>query len=816
MRVDPVLAVACALLLGSVAPVAAVPVFLAACGAVAVLRGRLTALTWACCALALGVAALRSSSAARDFEAALEGTRVALGAPARCSGVARVESSPVRRNDSYGFIAAFESLDCDGRALPKVRARLYGGPAAARRGDHLDVVVQIGTVELFRNADLADPTPYAARAGVTASGSILAAAELTRAAGIGPLVDRARAHARSRIDATFVPLAAPLARALVLGENDLTDEDDSAFRASGLSHLLAVSGTHLVFAVLGVVQALSAVLRRVESLAARHDVARFSAAFGAVLAPLYADFAGGSGSARRAAFMLSIGLGARAFGRAGNATRAFALSIVLGALLDPLVGFDVSFLLSVAATSGLLSLGRLLSERLVNGRRNVVVRTAAASLAATLSAMAPCAPLLAMLGPSLTIAGIFANVLAAPFGEVVALPLCLAHAIVFFAPLERGVGLVASGALLVVRALARASAAATYLAVPVPPPSAWQMAALGIGALGAAFSVASRGVPALARSRWFRAAWLGATALALVVLERAAMRAGRPAALRVTVLDVGQGDANLVDFPDGTLMLVDGGGFVGSPVDPGARVILPLLRARRRDRIDIAVLSHPHPDHYLGLATVTAAVPVGELWDTGQGRAQGAGPEYHAMLAALAARGVPLMGPGELCAGPRRFGRATVTVLSPCPTFDPAIGANDNSFVLKLVLGEKAALLTGDAEHEAEERLLSSRAPLEAELLKTGHHGSRTSTSEAFLRATRPRFATLSCGIRNRFGHPHPEVLENLARAGVPALRSDLYGSIEWRTDGGASSLRTFSGAPFAARAARADPTGRFRDLAFW
>jgi competence protein ComEC len=471
------------------------------------------------------------------------------------------------------------------------------------------------------------------------------------------------------------------------------------------------------------------------------------------------------------------------------------------------VGFDISFLLSVAATGGLLSLGRLLSARLVQPRHPAVVRGAAASLAATLSAMAPCAPLLAVLGPSITIAGIFANVVAAPFGEVVALPLCLAHAIVFFAPLEHGIGLVASGALLVVRALARASAAATYLAVPVPPPSAWQFVALAVGTLGAASCKVERS------GRTLRLAWLGATAAALFVLERAAIYAGHPrGVLRITVLDVGQGDATLVDLPDGSLMLVDGGGFVGSPVDPGARVILPVLRERRRDRIDVAVLSHPHPDHYLGLATTIASVQTGELWDTGQGRAQGAGPEYHGMLRVLAARGTPVRSPAELCASPRFYGAAEVVTLSPCPAFDAGLGANDNSFVLRVRLGNTAALLTGDAEHEAEQRLLASGATLEADLLKTGHHGSRTSTSPAFLRATRPRYATLSCGIRNRFGHPHQETLETLARAGVPALRSDLFGSVQWRADGRMTTLRTFSGAPFAARA----KDGCLQDLSFW
>jgi competence protein ComEC len=784
VRVDPVLAVAFALLVGSIAPTAPLSSLAFVLGAGAVVGRRLSARTWAVVALTLALAAVRSVRETASFEGRLEATRIALGPPSRCFGVGRVESSPVRRNGAFGFVAAFESIECEGKRLGPTRVRLYGGPEDLVRADSVELTTQIATVELFRNAELPDPTPPAARADVTASGSVLAAVPLHRGSGLAAAIDRLRARARIKIDRTFVPLAAPLARALVLGENDLSVDDGDAFRASGLSHLLAVSGTHLVFAVLGIVHALGALLARVERLAARRDVGRLAAAFGVLLAPLYADFAGGSGSAQRAAWMLVVGLGARALGRRPRATRAFALSIFVGAAFDPLLGFDVSFVLSVAATGGLLALGRPLAARVVPKDGNAVVRGALQSLVATLSAMAPCAPLLATLGPTITVAGIFANVVAAPFGEIVALPLCLVHVVAVPDALAHGIALVASGSLLVVRFLARSSAAMTLLAVPVPPPGAFHFVVLGIGGVGAM----------LAASGWRRRTWLVSASLAVILVEAAAVRAGHPhGVLRVTVLDVGQGDSTLVDFPDGSLMLVDGGGFVGSPVDPGARVILPLLRVRRRARIDVAVLSHPHPDHYLGLATTLHAADVGELWDTGQGRAQGAGPEYHAMLAELATRHVPVRGPEALCYHARSFGKATVTTLSPCPSFDPVLGANDNSFVLRVRYGERAALLVGDAEHETEERLLGSGVALRADLLKGGHHGSRTSTSPEWLSAVQPAFVTLSCGVRNRFGHPHPMTLETLRRAGVPALRTDRYGSVEWTTDGHRQDARVFA-----------------------
>lgn len=787
MRIDVVLVLSCAAALGGLVVAAPLPALLFGACAV-VLLGRAMPL-WAVIAavLVFALSAYRAVSVVPAFERELFAVRARLGPPRRCSGAGVVETSPALRGGALAYVVQFDSVECEGRDIGAARVRLRDGPSTLARGDRVEVVAQLASVELFRNAELADPTPVAARAGVTLSGAALSADIVRASRGLPAWIDRARAHARGAIDATFAGAAAPMARALVLGENDLSEDDGTAFRASGLAHLLAVSGTHLVFAVLGLVRALAFVLVRVEALAARRDVGRFAALVGAVLAPLYADFAGGSGSAWRAAWMLSIGLGARAVGRRPIAVRSFALSIAVGVVCDPLVALDVSFVLSAAATAGLLCLGQPISARLVPEDAGLLRRAVVGSTVATVSAMVPCTPILATLGSRLTVAGIVANVLAVPFGELVSLPLCLVHVIVPAGALSRGIALVASGALLVVRWLARTSAAATWLSVPVPSPGAAHFVVLGVGALGALLAGweldASRRPPAATYAR--RAGFIGGALVGLAVAEVAARRSGAPhAVLRMTVLDVGQGDSTLIDLPDGELVLVDGGGFVGSPVDPGKSVLLPLLRERRRTRIDIAILTHPHPDHYIGLATALRAIDVGEFWDTGQGREQGAGPEYTGMIADLTRRGVPIRGPRELCSGVQSLGGAAVRVLAPCPSFDPSAGANDNSFVVHLRFGRRAVLLTGDAERDAEEKLLELGTALGADVLKVGHHGSRTSTSRALLAAVKPSLATISCGVRNRFGHPFPGTLATLEAAGARALRTDVAGSIEIVTDG--------------------------------
>jgi competence protein ComEC len=160
----------------------------------------------------------------------------------------------------------------------------------------------------------------------------------------------------------------------------------------------------------------------------------------------------------------------------------------------------------------------------------------------------------------------------------------------------------------------------------------------------------------------------------------------------------------------------------------------------------------------------------------------------------MRARAVPVRRPGELCGKPRHFGRATVTVLAPCPDFVAGANPNDNSLVLRIAFGQRSVLLVGDAEAAEEGRLLEQhRGRLSADLLKVGHHGSSTSSSADFLHEVRPDLATVSCGVRNRFGHPHPDALARLLAVGALPLRLDRVGSVAWRTDGQRVRATAFS-----------------------
>lgn len=731
------------------------------------------------------VGAARGRAQTQHAEALYDRAVSILPAPSRCFGSGTVMSSPIVRGSVVQTdIELDRDATCNDVPLGQpMRVRIHGAPESLGRGDRVEVAATLSPVYLFRNIGTGDARPAIARSGVAASGGAEDVHVVSTGSGMGHLVDRARAHVRSRITQSYHPAAEALGRALVLGETDLAADDDAAFRVTGLSHLLAVSGTHLVIVVLGFSAALRALLLRIPAFAERTHVDRWVVGAAIPVAWLYADFAGGGGSVNRAAAMLTAAMLARALGRRASSGRAFAFALVVGALLDPLAIFDVSFTLSAGATLGLLGLSRPL-VRLMGGspsegagilRRGWAV--IAQALGTTLGASLACAPILATMAPTLPIVGLAANVIAAPLGEVFALPMCFAHAALAFAPtLERGAAFVTSGALLGVLEVARIGAR-TGLVVSVPPPSALQLAVV-VGA--GAWLAQSSALP-------LRVA-IAATAIALLFGLELRVRAElRPLdRLRVSALDVGQGDSIVVDFPDGEVMLIDGGGLVGSPVDTGARVVLPSLRARRRNKIDVAVLSHPHPDHFTGLQATLDGLLVGELWETGEAERRGGGPDgVRHIVDGARRRGIPVRRPNELCNRPRRFGDAIVEVLAPCPGVRDERGANDNSFVLRIVFGKRAALLTGDAESDAEAGLVADDpSRLAADLLKVGHHGSRTSTTPAFLAAVSPSAAVISCGVRNRFGHPHLATLRKLETAGIQIARTDRGGEWRWETDG--------------------------------
>jgi competence protein ComEC len=259
----------------------------------------------------------------------------------------------------------------------------------------------------------------------------------------------------------------------------------------------------------------------------------------------------------------------------------------------------------------------------------------------------------------------------------------------------------------------------------------------------------------------------------------------QPGMLEITAIDVGQGDSILIAFPDGKLMLMDGGGIpafgrrVKSKLDIGEDVVSPYLWSRSIRRLDIVALSHAHEDHIGGLASImenfhvkelwTGATPDSPAWDALRDRALRAGVKIVPML-----RGPPFA-----------YGGVTLQTLAPGPNYSPGPAPkNNDSLAMRVTYGERSALLTGDIEKPVETELLSENLVQHADILKVAHHGSKTSSIAAMLDSVHPEFAIISAGFENSYGHPHPDILARLADRGISVLRTDALGLVSISTDG--------------------------------
>lgn len=307
-----------------------------------------------------------------------------------------------------------------------------------------------------------------------------------------------------------------------------------------------------------------------------------------------------------------------------------------------------------------------------------------------------------------------------------------------------------------------------------------------------ALAIALRRAP-----RWSWAALAPVLALFALIFWHPFPPEVHPGQLELTAIDVGQGDSLLVSFPDSKLMLIDAGGALSfgrrapSRLDVGEDVVSPYLWSRSIRKIDIVVLTHAHDDHAGGLAAIIENFHPSELWTGATAPGANFSKSWSAIRMQARAQHVKI---SAFSSGRTfQFGGARVEVISPPADYVPAAGPmNNDSLALRINYGRRSLLLTGDMEKAMERRALAGAEPLRADILKVGHHGSNTSSTDPFLDAVSPAFAVISDGFANSFGHPNAKVLERLHAHGSRVLRTDQDGLVTLRTDGRRIWLETF------------------------
>ena len=788
-----------------------------------------------------------------DIQRLVAGKKVELDEPVRLTGwISDIEA---RRGGDEMYLLRLEAIESGQVAWPasgKVRLQHYRWERSEPRldlryGERVAVLARLRAVRGFHNPGSFDRETRARREGAVYSASIKAAELAERLPGRGGYrvagwVVALRTTLLQRLDALFPPESAAngLLRAMLLGDRSGLDRRLSEdFQKTGTYHALVVAGLH-TGAVAGF---LLLVLRwcRVPPIPAT------AAAICGLAA--WVPLTGGNLPAMRAALMFAIYLLARLVYRERALLNTIAAAALLLLAAQPAelddAGFQLSFfsVLLIAAIAlpwiertsapyrrAVADLDNLDRDLLMKPRQaqfrlelrmlREALREKLPGWCVLLAARAglrvyelAVVSLVLQVGFLLPMAvhfhraawvSVSANLLIVPLLGLV-VPLGITALLVALASTTLAGLLAIPLAALVelMAAIARWHASLGAASLRVPGPPLWlallflaSVVSLAIGLSGISdfgLQIADLKPGPLAIRNRSRLRLIGpgvalAIAAALITWHPFAPL-WQPGRLEVTTLDVGQGDALLIVIPPGRVLVTDCGGLPGPlAIDTGEQIVSPYLWSRRIRRIDVLAVTHAHQDHVGGLESILRNFPVGEIW-----LPPSLGSEAYARVFEMAQeRRIPVRihARGETTA----LGQARIAFLSPGPEYHPGRQAqNNDSLVMSIQYGGRTALLAGDVERKMELEMLRDRQPLRADLLKTPHHGSKTSNSAEFLAAVAAPYGVISVAVNSPFGHPHQEALERLAEAHCRVLRTDRDGAVTWTTDGRRIELTMFA-----------------------
>lgn len=685
-------------------------------------------------------------------------------------------------------------------------------PEFAERGWRFDVSlercgqgnVRLFTPELFETLEKGDPVRFLAKfkkpkafknpgsfnyplflttQGIAATGSLVGPKWIIK---IGEsnlnlpqrIISRGRNSIDKAIEQAVSGDAAGILRAITIGKRNLISQNlRDAFSHTGVAHLLAISGLHVGYVALIIFSLVRLILGLWPRLPLTWPAQRVAAIVSLPFVWLYVAVAGFPISAVRAGIMLTVFLIALFFLWRRDLLSALATAVFAILIVSPASLYSTSFQLSVVSVFAIIVLTPIIVGRF-KGKTHRLFSVVAVTIAATLGS----APLVAYYFHFVSAVGFFANIAAVPFAGVVLMPLAIGASVltVIYAPygiyLWKAAAIATSFLIRFVLFLDRHTGVIVFSWAPSIAEVLLAYAAIATAVFWKKLSYKRLAVGVLTV---LFIADVGYWHVWPVINQN----------LEVTFFDVGQGDSILVRFPNNHVTLVDGGGIKGSDFDVGNNIVSPALLRMGIYNVDDMILTHPHHDHYKGLAAIAENFRPHVLYTNGGDAPEEESADWEDFLTRVKSSNVRIENASGLIL---EEGGASLTVFAPKVKDINILDPNDASLVIRLTYKNRNILLTGDLMDFGERMLLADQPDLTGDVLKVAHHGSDSSTSVELLKAVKPQTVIITVGENNQYGVPDQIVIDRLNEIGAKIYRTDLDGAITIMTDGNLLGVDTF------------------------